>query len=121
MLHFSRYISITVVMFTLSIIMTAKGSMLDDANKLYGAGKLTDAIRLYKKASLTGENPALCAYNTANAYFQLDSLPRAVVYYRICISAAPQFYKAYLNLGVVYFTLNDMGNCIATIGRGLKL
>ena len=108
-------------MLVLSLGVTAKGSLLDDANKLYGAGKLSEAIRLYKKASLIGENPALCSYNAANAYFQLDSLPRAVVYYRLCVNAAPRFYKAYLNLAIVYFTLNDMGNCIATIHEGLKL
>jgi tetratricopeptide (TPR) repeat protein len=105
----------------LSLVATSTGSLLDDANKLYGAGKLPEAIRLYKKASLSGENPALCSYNAANAYYQLDSLPRAVVYYSLCINAAPTFYKAYLNLAVVFFTLGDMGNCIATIREGLRI
>jgi tetratricopeptide (TPR) repeat protein len=105
----------------LSFALSANASLLDDANKLYAAGKLPEAVRLYKKASITGENPALCAYNAANALYQLDSLPLAVVYYHICINAAPGFYKAYLNLAVVYFTLGDMGNCIATIRNGLRL
>lgn|GEM_PF-721768 len=105
----------------LSFGKTVSCSLLDNANALYAAGKLSDAIRLYKKASLSGENPALCSYNAANAYYQLDSLSRAVVYYRACINAAPGFYKAYVNLAVVYFTLNDMGNCIATIREGLRL
>ena len=103
------------------VFMPARASLLDEANKLYGAGKLREAVKLYKKASLSGENPALCAYNTANALFQLDSLPGAIVYYRLCIQAAPEFYKAYLNLAVVYFTLNDMGNCIVTMRDGLKI
>ena len=102
-----------------SAVVSATGSLLDDANKLYGSGNLAGAVKLYKKASLSGENPALCAYNAANAYYQLDSLPRSVVYYTICINAAPTFYKAYLNLAVVYFTLGDMGNCVATIREGL--
>jgi len=101
--------------------VAAHGAMLDDANKLYGVGKLPEAIKLYKKASLSGENPALCSYNAANAYYQLDSLPRAVVYYSLCINAAPTFYKAYLNLAVVFFTLGDMGNCIATMREGLRI
>ena len=105
----------------LFFVFFARATLLDDANKVYGAGKLMEAIKLYKKASLTGENPALCAYNAANAYFQLDSLPRSIVYYRLCINAAPEFYKAYLNLAVVYFTLNDIGNCIVTMREGLRL
>jgi tetratricopeptide (TPR) repeat protein len=107
--------------FVLSTVGPASASLLDDANRLYAAGKLSEAIKLYKKASLSGENPALCSYNAANAYYQLDSLPRAVVNYALCINAAPAFYKAYLNLAVVYFTLGDMGNCIATIRQGLTI
>jgi tetratricopeptide (TPR) repeat protein len=121
MAHLFRIGTDFVVCLMAFFVMTAKASLLDDANKLYGAGKLTEAINLYKKASLSGENPALCAYNAANAYFQLDSLPRSIVYYQLCIEAAPEFYKAYLNLAVVYFTLNDMGNCIVTMREGLKL
>jgi tetratricopeptide (TPR) repeat protein len=113
--------SIAVVVLILFFVSSSRASLLDDANRLYGAGKLTEAVKLYKKASLFGENPALCAYNAGNAYFQLDSLPRAIIYYRLCIKAAPEFYKAYLNCAVVYFTLNDIGNCIVTIREGLKL
>jgi protein O-GlcNAc transferase len=105
----------------LSLVNQPCGALLEQANALYGSGKLTDAIHLYKKASLAGENPALCAYNAANAFYQLDSLAHAVAYYRACINAAPGFFKAYLNLAVAYFTLGDMGNCIATVREGLKL
>ncbi len=112
---------VCLVLVALLLPKPACGALLDDANALYGSGKLAEAIRIYKKASLSGENPALCSYNAANAYYQLDSLARAVVYYRMCINAAPAFFKAYLNLAVVYFTLNDMGNCIATIRRGLRV
>lgn len=118
---FRQFQSLVVPAIILFFVFSARASLLDDANRLYGAGKLTEAVKLYKKASLFGENPALCAYNPGNAYFQLDSLPRAVIYYRLCIKAAPEFCKAYLNLAVVYFTLNDIGNCIVTIREGLKL
>jgi tetratricopeptide (TPR) repeat protein len=118
---FRQFQSLLVPAIILFFVFFARASLLDDANKLYGEGKLVEAIKLYKKASLTGENPALCAYNAANAYFQLDSLPRSIVYYRLCINAAPEFYKAYLNLAVVYFTLSDIGNCIVTMREGLKL
>jgi tetratricopeptide (TPR) repeat protein len=120
-LHFFHYHAFFAAFIVASCVFPAQCSLLDDANRLYDCGRILEAIRMYKKASISGENPALCSYNTANAYYQLDSLPCAILYYRTCIHAAPRFYKAYLNLAVVYFTLNDIGNCIATIREGLTI
>jgi tetratricopeptide (TPR) repeat protein len=97
------------------------GQLLDRANSLYGDGKLKEAINTYNKAALSGENPALCHFNAANAYYQLDQLPQSIVHYKISISYAPSFFKAYLNLAAVYFTLNDLGACIATMNSGLRI
>jgi tetratricopeptide (TPR) repeat protein len=117
----ARTVCLAAALLLVALVNQPRCTLLEQANTLYGSGKLAEAIHLYKKASLAGENPALCAYNAANAYYQLDSLARSVVYYRECINAAPGFFKAYLNLAVVYFTLSDMGNCIATVSEGLKL
>jgi tetratricopeptide (TPR) repeat protein len=99
----------------------AAGSLLEEANAMYNAGKMAEAVKLYKKAAIEGENPALCYFNAANALFQTDSLARALVYYKACTNVAPDFFKAYLNLAVVYYSLNDMGNCIAIMRHGLEL
>jgi tetratricopeptide (TPR) repeat protein len=97
------------------------GPLLNQANQLYNNSKLYDAIKVYRKAAVSGESPALCYFNAANAYYQLDSLAQAVVCYRACIAAAPQYINGYLNLAVVYHSLNDLGACIATARRLMKL
>lgn len=95
--------------------------ILSQANELYENGKLTQAIPLYKKASLSGENPAICYFNLANAYFQLDSIPQSIVYYQATTSFAPDFFRGHLNLAISYYTLDDIGGCIASVKRALKI
>jgi tetratricopeptide (TPR) repeat protein len=94
---------------------------LSQANEAYNTGKFYMATKLFRKAAVEGESPALCYYNTANAYFQLDSLAEAVVYYRACVQNAPDFLKANLNLAVCYYQLGDLGRCLACIQRTLEL
>jgi tetratricopeptide (TPR) repeat protein len=45
----------------------------------------------------------------------MDSLAQAVVYYKATIKFAPEFFRGYLNLATVYFTLEEYGECIATL------
>jgi|WetSurMetagenome_2_1015567.scaffolds.fasta_scaffold26184_4 tetratricopeptide (TPR) repeat protein len=113
--------SVVVIACVAALAVPSASSYLDDANAQYTAGKLPQAVALYKKAAVEGENPALCYFNAANALFQMDSLARALVYYRACMNLAPDFFKAYLNLAVVYYSLNDIGNCIAVMRHGLEL
>src|SRR5690606_28416596 len=72
------------------------------ANDSYNSKKYKSAIALYKKAIVEGENPGLAYYNIANAYYSLDSLAQAVVYYKATIKFAPEFFRGYLNLATVY-------------------
>ncbi|MBD3390512.1 MAG: tetratricopeptide repeat protein [Chitinivibrionales bacterium] len=94
---------------------------MDQANEKYNEGKTIQAIELYKKAALAGENPALCYFNMANAYFQIDSLPHSIVYYKACIGYAPEFFRAHLNLAIAYHSLDDIGACVASARRALDL
>lgn len=96
-------------------------SLLEEANSLYTAGKPAQALGLYKRALTAGENPALCYFNLANAYFQLDSVPQSIVYYQAALEQAPDFFRGYLNLAISYYTLEDMGGSIAAITRALEL
>ena len=82
---------------------------------------MSEAVGLYKKAVKAGENPTLCYFNLANAYFQLDSLPQSIVYYRAAVDGAPDFFRGHLNLAIAYYSLEDIGNCIASVSRALEL
>lgn len=93
----------------------------DLANQNYNAKKYKNAILLYKKAVVEGENPGLAYFNIANSYYSMDSLAQAVVYYKATIDFAPEFFRAYLNLATVYFTLEEYGECIATLYDGRRM
>lgn len=114
-------LAVVIVSVFLWVAVVHAGPTLDSANELYTKGKLTEAIKLYKKALKAGENPALCYFNCANAYFQLDTLSKALIYYRQCIHAAPDYVKARLNSAIIYFMLGDLGRCIAASRQTLQL
>ena len=67
--------------FLLCLIFCTAGSaaILDDANDCYAKGKMSEALGLYKKALHEGENPTLCYFNCANAYYRMDSISQAIV------------------------------------------
>ena len=108
-------------LFLLTIQSILFGSILDSANSAYSQGKLRQSIVLYKKALTAGDNPALCYFNMGNAWFKLDSLPQAAVSYNACSWYAPDFARGHLNRAVVYYQLDEMGECIAAATRALQL
>jgi len=112
--------SIGILVFVLSSALFA-GQLLDEANKTYNEGDVEGAIPLYRKAALNGENPALCYFNMANAYVTIDSIPQSIVYYKACLSYAPDFFRGHLNLAIAYYQLQDIGACIAQVRRALDI
>ena len=97
------------------------GSLLDSANGLYNAGKLSEAISIYGEAAQSGENRTLCYFNMGNACFRMDSIAQSIVWYRAASDEAPDFFRAHLNLAIAFHSLDDMGNCIASVSRALEL
>jgi len=94
-------IAVFMVLFSMiSSLFAQEKSSMELANDAYNTGKFKLAGALYRKAVKEGESPALCYYNAANAAFQLNNLPQAIVYYRACAQNAPTFTKAHLNLAI---------------------
>lgn len=96
-------------------------SFLKEANALYDKGNFNEALAVYRKAIVAGENNTIACFNIANSYFQLDSIAQSIVYYRAVTDEAPDFFRGHLNCAIAYYSLDDMGNCIAAISRALEL
>lgn len=107
-----HYLILLGIVFTCSLVAA---STLTKANDAYQRGDYRKSIELYRQALREGESPAMCYYNAANACYQIDSLPLAIVYYRASVNSAPEFTKGHLNLAICYFALDDYGNCIAEV------
>ena len=75
------------------VAFSVKASLLDEANDLYSKGKISDAAAAYKRAARQGENPTLCYFNLANAYYQLDSIAQSIVYYQASVAGAPGIFQ----------------------------
>jgi tetratricopeptide (TPR) repeat protein len=79
------------------------------------------ALPLYKKAIASGENPTICCFNLANAYYQLDSIAQAIVYYKASLAGAPEFFRGRLNLAIAYYSIDEIGECIGWATQALHL
>jgi tetratricopeptide (TPR) repeat protein len=97
------------------------GDWMEQANQLYNSGQFKPAVAAYREALEHHENRALCYFNLANAYYQLDSLPQSIVYYRAAGLLAPGFFRGHLNLAVACHALADYSSAIAAVQRALAL
>ncbi len=61
---------------------TMSGQGLAEANRLYEAGQLTEAVAAYEALVAAGANDGTLYYNLGNAYFKIGDLGRAILNYR---------------------------------------
>jgi len=95
--------------------------ILDRANALYQSGHYAQAILMYRKASDRGADPVACAFNTANAYFQLGKVPESAAAYRkSIIYSNGQFTPALFNLAAALYRIGAYPECIAAYHRALR-
>jgi len=96
--------------------------LLDRANVLYGTGKYSQAILLYRKAAQRGADPVACSFNIANSYFQLGKIPQAAAAYRKTVTYSNgEFAPALFNLAATLYRLGAYPECIAAYHRALRL
>jgi tetratricopeptide (TPR) repeat protein len=94
---------------------------LSEGNNHYNNGDYKMAIDSYKKAIEFRENPALAWFNMGNAYYQEEASNKAVYCYEASVVEAPDFYRSWVNLGVLCHELKDYGACIAALERAITL
>jgi tetratricopeptide (TPR) repeat protein len=62
----------------------------DAANKLYDAGKFSDAVAAYKELTQSGQTSATLYFNLGNAYFKSGQIGRAIAAYRQAEKVTPR-------------------------------
>jgi tetratricopeptide (TPR) repeat protein len=107
--------------FAISAYGSETVSFLDQANEAYGADRLTEAVKLLRKALAANENPAICNFNLGNAFFRMDSISRSIVCYQSCVEYAPDFFRGHLNLAIAWYSIKEPGRCIAALRRALSI
>lgn len=61
-----------------------------EANKLYINGNYEDAVKIYEKLMDTGVKNGYLYFNSANAYFRIGELGKAIFYYRKALEFLPR-------------------------------
>ena len=80
--------------------------LIETANKLYSQNKYSEALENYQKVLQKGYVSSELYYNIGNAYFKLNNLPYAILYYEKALHLDPRNHRAKNNLEYVYTLLN---------------
>ena len=80
--------------------------IIETANKLYSQNKYSEALENYQKIIQKGYVSSELYYNIGNAYFKLNNLPYAVLYYEKALHLDPRNQRAKNNLEYVNTLLN---------------
>ncbi|HAN77164.1 MAG TPA: hypothetical protein DCQ31_05025 [Bacteroidales bacterium] len=67
----------------------ASNAVFEEANKKYADQQYAEALQLYRNLLTEGYQSTELYYNTANAYFKLSDIPRAVLYYERALLLNP--------------------------------
>jgi len=82
---------ITILLFAqyFAIFAQSNDALWEKANKLYIEGKFDQAIETYQKINNSGFESAELFYNLGNAYYKLNSYPKAILYYEKALQLSP--------------------------------
>ncbi len=80
---------------------------LEDGNKAFQAKKYAEAVHQYQSVIQAGYESAALYFNLGNAYFKLDSLPQAVLYYEKARQLNPGDDDILFNLRIVNAKIVD--------------
>lgn len=103
----------------------SSASFADDffskANALYDNGQYKEAVPFYRAAIDEGRYEPFAWFNLGNTLVQLQKNEVALVAYRRTVELLPDFVKAWVLLGDLYFLGDDLGNSIASYKRAIEL
>ncbi|MBR2308553.1 MAG: tetratricopeptide repeat protein, partial [Fibrobacter sp.] len=80
------------------------------ANELYDQGKYKEAVPLYRAAIDEGRYEPFAWFNLGNALVQLDRKQVAMVAYKRTVELLPNFEKAWMLLGDLYYLADSPGD-----------
>lgn len=91
------------------------------ANELYDKGDYKRAIKTYRAAIREGQYEPFAWFNLGNAAVQIDKKNIALVAYRRTVELMPDFSRAWVLLGDLYYLGGDYGLSISAYRRALEL
>jgi tetratricopeptide (TPR) repeat protein len=81
--------------------------IFDKANHAYSKGKYSEAISGYKKIIANNECSGELYFNLGNAYYKLDSIPQAILYFEKAKLLIPNEDDLYTNLKLANYKTTD--------------
>lgn len=91
------------------------------ANELYDKGDYKRAVKMYRAAIQDGRYEPFAWFNLGNTLVQLDKKNIAIVAYKRTVELMPDFSRAWILLGDLYYLGGDYGLSISAYSRALEL
>lgn len=91
------------------------------ANELYDKGDYKRAVKMYRAAIQDGRYEPFAWFNLGNSLVRLDKKNIAIVAYRRTVELMPDFSRAWVLLGDLYYLGGDYGLSISAYRRALDL
>lgn len=90
----------------LALLSQAQTSALNEGNELFQDGKYEEAIKKYQSLMHGDDISAELYFNIANAYFQLNNLGKAILYYEKALKIDPKNQIIQNNLSIANQKVN---------------
>ncbi len=88
------------ITFSVSAASSEVDKIMQEANQMYQEGKYEEAVKLYNKIIDNDYEGAELYYNLGNAYFKLNKLGYAILYYEKALKLAPDDSDIQYNLKI---------------------
>ena len=93
----------------------------EKANQLYDKGNYKEAVRYYRAAIQEGRYEPFAWFNLGNSLVQLQKLELALVAYKRTVELMPQFTKAWVLMGDIYYLNDAKADAIVAYNRAMEL
>ena len=111
----------SLLLFLLALPLHAADDFFFKANELYDQGRYKESVKYYRAAIDDGRYEPFAWFNLGNALVQLGKKEVAMVAYKRTVELLPDFVKAWMLLGELYYLAESPGDAIAAYNRAIEL
>ena len=106
-LHRGLYLLLMLALPLFSMGDDKVNSLFDKANQLYAKAHYPEAVQAYQQILNQGYQSAVLYFNTGNAYYKMDDMPSAILYYEKAHKLAPDDQDIGINIQFANLKIAD--------------
>ncbi len=109
----------SLLLFFFALPLHAADDFFFKANELYDQGRYKESVKYYRAAIDDGRYEPFAWFNLGNALVQLGKKEVAMVAYKRTVELLPDFVKAWMLLGDLYYLAESPSDAIVAYNRAI--